>query len=180
MKVPFRILNAALFALAFSAGASAFALEFTIEPYAGYEFGYDVQGTTAYSESGPDFGLRAGLNIEGFIVGADYMMGNLSVSKPGANFSIKTADLGAYVGYDASTVRFWGTYWLSSSGSPSTGSSYSGSGGYTLGLAIKVYELLSVFVEKNVRTYTSQGGSDLSPDIRLDGTLVGVSLPFSF
>ena len=167
-------------AIALLACVSALATDFTIEPYAGYEFGYDVSGNTAYSESGPDFGMRVGLDIESFLIGGDYMMGNLSIASPSSVSSIKTSDIGAYLGYNSSVVRFWGEYWFSSSGSPSNGSSYSGSGGYALGLSVKVYELLSLFVEHSIRTYTSQGGQELHPNREIDGTIVGLSFPYNF
>lgn len=161
--------------------APAYALGIWAEPYAGYEISDREQNNTSYDATGLNLGFRLGATNNSVFFGVEYALANLDVDHPTNDDEIKTKDIGLFFGTEFSTLRLWFTYWLDSEGdSDNSNSTYSGDGGYKLGLGFKVFNQASLNVEKTLRTWKEDDGTKMQHKMEIDGIMVSLSLPLSF
>src|SRR5438445_354458 len=80
-----------------------------LEPYAGYLFGKTSGGSTSNNMSGTEYGARVGYQSLGFMVGAEYMTGAMTVQSS----SVTPSNLGIFAGYDFPILmRAYGVYYF--------------------------------------------------------------------
>lgn len=163
------------------AAAPAWALGGWVEPYAGYETGNREQGNSSYDASGLNLGFRLGMTNNPLYFGLEYALADLKVDYPSQDDDIKTKDLGLFIGTDLNMIRLWFVYWFDSEGdSDNSNSTYSGDGGYKLGLGFKAFSQVSINVEKTLRVWRKNDGTKMSQKIEIDGMMISASLPFTF
>jgi hypothetical protein len=151
-----------------------------LEPYAGYEMGNVEQGNTSNDFSGENLGFRLGGTNDQLFFGFEYALSTLDVEKTGADDELKAKDMGLFVGYQFAPVRLWATLWFSNEAdSDLQNGTYEGESGYKLGLGFKVFDPISLNVEKTLRYHKELEGNDLTNKVEVDGLLISFSLPFS-
>lgn len=150
---------------AFSTQAQA---SIVVDPFLAYESGSnDVTGV--------GFGARIGYGILGFSAGIEY--GSTSFSGNGTSGT--ATDLGAYVGYEFPILlRAYLSYFLDSK-MDSSGSEFTGNGGYKMGVGYTGLPLISINLETIQRKYSKMDGAEATIDVD-PVTAISVSYPISF
>lgn len=180
-----------------------------LEPYVGYGMGsnkadYTVSSFTnsinASNAKATVFGGKLGMSILMFRFGADYMSTSgteEAEDKLGAksNDTVKTTNIGAFVGVGFPFIQLSATYFLSSkatvgivptNSNPSSDLSLSGNGikagiGFT-GIPIIAInlEMINLGFSKGSYTQGSQSGDFASFSSKYNLTMLSISAPFSF
>ena len=194
-----------LFFLSFFALNSAQA-GILIEPYIGFSLagtGDFTAGSNQYDESYstfPTLGGRLGFGTMGFMAGVDYSMQSfdLTSTRNVTEFedAVSKKQLGVFVGYNLPMMlRFWGTYYLSSSlegEDPASATTvidvreeFSDGGGYALGVGFTGFPFISINLEYRTIEYDKYelNGvtvSNYNEKLDLSEVMISVSAPFDF
>jgi opacity protein-like surface antigen len=171
-----------------------------IEPH----LGYNISGTGDFNNegipfeidyNGAQYGLKAGWQLLGFMVGLDYTLSNPEVETSAAGFSGKdkfdTKELGVFAGYNLPILlRAWAGYYFDVTAETSgTGAYEAGTelSGHTMELGIGFTGLPLVSLNLIYRNKAFDEVKDSTGTTKLSGTqevkaseiVLGVSLPLT-
>lgn len=176
-----------LLTIAVGMGTVSAKADLLIEPFLGYETGnfVDNDGTTDLDVKGVGYGLRLGMKMLGFGVGAEYAGGAMKYDDIGV-ITYKPKNIGAFVSYDFPImVRAYLTYFFSADtdieiDGVSTVGTYKGSG-YRLGVGLTTLPFVTINAEYLVRNYdeAESGGSTGKVDYTMKTYMLSLSFPLS-
>lgn len=183
-KINGLILTVALLVVSATADAS-----FLIEPHMGYNIsGSGDSPGVEYEYSGPQFGIRTGIQHLGAMGGLAFNKSSYDLKFKTAAGSVKTdvdrTEWGVFVGYNLPIMfRFWGAYYFSNKGEV-TGGDYLGNT-KEIGVGFTALPLLSINFAYRMTTFDefeSNSGTTRSlgnNDIDANEMVLSVSLPLT-
>ncbi|MCC7403532.1 MAG: hypothetical protein IT288_03960 [Bdellovibrionales bacterium] len=174
------LLVALTLTLAFSATPSR--ADFLIEPFAGYETGEikdNSSSSAAEDLKGMTYGLRLGLKMVGFGIGAEYTGGKLETDDTPSS-EISLSNMGVFLSYDFPIMmRVYYSYLLSTDGEISSTPASTGKGtGYRLGVGLTSIPFVTINLEYLVRNWDEMEIGSLKTDI--DWTVKTYMLSLAF
>jgi hypothetical protein len=177
----------AITALFFGSAAHAALL---VEPYAGYAFGGTIKnGGFASSDTitGVEYGARLGFQKMGFMIGAEYLGGNMDFKDSGTTYHVGQTDIGPFIGYQSLLgFRIFASYFISPTASTNTSPTekFTSGWGAKIGVGYKVLQYMAV----NLEYYSSQFSKDqvsgvtatLNPKLQASYYMLTLSFPLTF
>ncbi len=154
-----------------------------VEPYVGYYSGKWTKGNCNCSagQSGATFGARAGVESEGFMLGADAMSGSW-IDKNTPSDDETPASVGAFVGYTGRSFRIYGGYGIASSLKQSAvgySDTFTGTD-YKVGFGFLLVPLIAINIEYLNATYTKDSSGPLTQDVKSSMWGASLSIPVDF
>lgn len=153
-----------------------------LEPYLGYQMGkIDYSGGVEGDTKGTGLGLRVGYQMVIPWIALDVQLGKGKVSKVNPESDYSYTDVGVTAGASVPFLRPFVGYIPAAKHKfePDTGSSYNLEGnGLKLGLGIKLLPFIDINIEQVTYTYKKIDGLDLSSDVKMKNTIVGIGMTF--